>query len=138
MSGEALPPLTILTLVRRRCFPGKKSEAGSGACDDCERGKYVNTIEAAACIECVGGKFAEDLGSVTCEICDDVLVDSTTDGPGASSSAECLCARELFDPMSNEDDARCSLCPEGTTCEDRGTTLETLPVDAGKWRASNR
>jgi hypothetical protein len=30
-----------------------------------------------------------------------------------------------------------SLAP-GTTCEDRGTTLESLPVDGGMWRASNK
>lgn len=104
-----------------RCAPGTSSDEGSDSCDECEPGTYAKNHGQGECIPCPHPLSTEH-GSVTCSICKEgyYLRDSNY-----SESGIFLAPSE-----------HCKPCPPHAECP-HNTTLETLRVPHGYWRASS-
>ena len=119
------------------------SEDGSTSCTACAAGTYsltsasVNctycppgTAQGAtgqtSCIACSSGTYSESYGEASCSSC----TDNSFSYEEAASCASCL--KEYF-----YSDGKCLLCPEGTSCDEDGTsTLSDLLIQPGWWRIS--
>ncbi|GMI05580.1 hypothetical protein TrVE_jg1079 [Triparma verrucosa] len=114
------------------------------------------------CVPCEVGMFKNFAGNLPCLSCDRFAVKgsfSTTsplggadqgDGEGgpaetasylAISPRNCTCEKGDFLLEEKPDEryqgfGRCVRCPDGTDCDYRGITLESLPLSAGWWRSS--
>ena len=102
------------------CLPGTSSDQGSDACDACEAGRYAANAGQGLCVPCPHPLSSAN-GSTTCSFCmDDYYLQDTFSDPGG-----------IFRSPTKY----CKPCPPHADCPD-GTTLETLVVLPGYWRAS--
>ncbi|EGB07107.1 hypothetical protein AURANDRAFT_65159 [Aureococcus anophagefferens] len=143
--GTAPPPDTI----REPCAPGaaRVDVDGVDVCVPCEAGTFAAGGDDA-CAACAAGRFAADgfgasaaSGATSCERCPA----NTFAGPGAFVCSPCLLGEGF---ASDGGSANCSICLDGfyadggscVPCLDdaacpRGTTLATVDVVRGFWRA---
>lgn len=105
---------------------GLDSQLCSGKCPP----GYYSDNYASNCTACAPGKYAEDPRSSTCQHCEgDHFVSK-------SGARQCECQNEYYyDKAQNAVNGTCSPCPTGAECK-QGTTLETLSLEPGFWRAS--
>ena len=103
------------------CARGASSGEGSGKCYECEAGSYAANAGQDLCFPCPHPLSSVN-GSVTCSICkaDHYLHIST---PVSD------------DDIFNSPTYYCQPCPSNADCS-TNTTLETLGVPRGYWRAS--
>ena len=83
------------------------------------------------CSPCAVGSYKQDASNATeCQVCDSQF---TTKAEASSAAAQCVCRIGFY--QVRDGDKECKLCPEGTICP-TGSTLATLRLLPGKWRAS--
>ena len=104
------------------CEPGTYGPEASESCYPCPAGTYSDVFGLGECIQCPRPLSNEE-GSTTCAICQAgfFLLDS-------SASPD-----EVF----RQPTEHCAPCPRHATCSSPGTTLASLGVPSGYWRASN-
>ena len=131
------------------CSPGTAApNAGMGACDACEPGKYQNEPGQLSCSVCGSGSYSANV--LSCELCQvgeycpegatvgtPCPVGSTTEGRGAKSSDDCGCRVETYDEDPS-DGIICKPCSAEMLCTRHGLTLATVPLLPSRWRHSNR
>jgi len=103
------------------CPAGTSSSIGEGVCTDCEPGFYAKQERQAACSRC-RHPLSSGNRSTICLICMDGFYLS-------NSSAD---PYDIFDKPTEH----CQPCPRNATCR-AGTTLESILVPPGYWRASS-
>ena len=105
--------------VSLNCPPG--TSPVENACVDCERGTYAANTGQDECIPCPH-PLSSARGSSICAICLEgfYLKNSKTS------------AEDVFKSPSEH----CKACPLNADCSSPNTTLESLGVDSGFWRAS--
>ncbi len=117
----------------KQCPPGTLSEAlglsSNAGCRPCPKGKWCS---AGKEIPCSRGFYNDVEGGDSMAACKPCPLESSTDGEGSTSAADCMC-----NPTFYKGDETCLPCPLGAACSDPGTTLATLPLDAGAWRIDN-
>jgi hypothetical protein len=92
--------------VAMQCPAGKFASAGSGACIECQAGKYTDISGAYACDSCNPGTHAKKHGAITCEDCSSGKYQASA---GASD---------------------CKTCPGGKYTNDAGAALCDEPRSA--------
>ena len=120
------------------CTPGGiASIAGMSACELCSTGHYATS--STTCEECKAGTYAAREGLSQCFPCPHPL------GSASGSTTCAICkngyylqnssasAEEIF--LSPTD--YCKPCPLKAECDAPNTTLESIGVPRGHWRASN-
>jgi len=149
--GEAFnftcPPGAYATdspfLPCRWCGTGRYSAtAGAKSCDVCDVGYYATdprkavdgvglTIAASTCAMCPANMYSRN-GSFQCAQCS--LAAGEGSEPGAGG---CVCAAGFYDATPGEDAPSCKSCDvAGVRSCPMGTTIATLPVKRGWWRAT--
>ena len=110
------------------CLPGTASAEGTGSCVECEPGFYASNPGQGKCIPCPH-PLSSASGSVTCSVCKEgfYLLDSSAD-PGGN--------RDTHSDLSGSPTEHCKPCPPDANCSDFNTTLETIRIPRGHWRAS--
>ena len=108
------------SLCAGSCPPGTSSDIGSGTCTDCEPGFYAQQERQAECRRCRHPSSSGNR-SVICSICKEGFYLS-------NSNAD---PNDIFENPTE----RCQPCPPNATCR-AGTTLESILVPPGYWRAS--
>ena len=107
-------------------------------CSPCPEGSWCNSGRS---FPCGNGTYADAPASsrtdrLACKPCDG---NHTTRREGASSSADCICSQGYYRlNVSGSGDGICDDCPDGSICDDLGTTLETLVAQKDYWRPSTR
>ena len=104
------------------CSAGTSSDEGSGSCSECVPGFYAENPGQGECIPCPY-PLGSGTGSAICSVCmaGYYLLDSSAD------------AAAIFKAPTKH----CKLCPPKANCSTPNTTLETLGVPRGYWRASD-
>ena len=118
------------------CDAGTQAIDGGDTCDACGLGKATGPVAGSACVACEAGKYADSLGSIECDKCSTLVHgDGYTSVGGASSCA--LCQKGYYmHPNGPTSAGGCRSCPpQGAVCEE-GTTLATLVIEEGFYRAS--
>ena len=104
-------------------------------CAPCPAGHWCNSGQSYPCSE---GYYtatdAPDNTSATLAACQRCPLHSTTHANGSVTTAACVCDANFFLASAAAGAATCRPCPTGTTCAQPGTTLASLPVDAGYWK----
>jgi len=103
------------------------------AASDCKPPLFANA-ERGQC-QCEPGSFisVSDNGDPTCAACPE---DRTSDGAHDDKSSCDLCLAGYFSPpRDSAHEVECEPCPQNAVCMP-GTTLSTLVLDDGTWRAS--
>ena len=101
------------------CPPGTASAEGTGSCLECEPGTYAANRGQGECIPCPY-PLASGTGSVTCSVCKAKFYLKASVDP---------------DDVFKSPTEYCWTCPSDAVCP-VGTTLETLVLPPGHWRAS--
>jgi len=120
-----------------RCELGTyQDSAGASSCRRCAPGHWCTVSEQVPCGE---NKWNDEGGSHdqrACRLCPPFS--STVGVHDALSRDQCLCDVDHFDNSlaTGAKAPNCQQCRVGTSCPERGTTLETLPLRPGYWRAS--
>ena len=147
---SAAPPTTQVQsrtetrFVQTVCPQGFWCTAGMKVA--CEAGFY-NPINGSntqnACIKCPEHSTTIPrvlLGDTifTFDEATNTTLNSTSESPlGATSLTECVCEYGYYNSfLGVGDNVTCEVCPVGTDCEARGTTLATLNVKPGYYRSS--
>ena len=99
------------------CPPGTYSDNYASACLSCAPGKFAEVERSSKCISCQGDHFVSGEGARRCECEKKYYLDSLEHGADVKNGTSC------------------KPCPTGASCV-QGTTLATLSVDNGFWRAS--
>lgn len=88
------------------------------------------------CRACRPGTWKSHTSSDACQPCP---ARSSTPFPGAISRGQCRCFRDFYAELlpASVDDFRCRTCT-GFQCPHAGTTLATIALEPGRWRASAR
>ena len=120
------------------CKPGSFTEAtnltSQDECTICSRGAWCS---GGLRIPCSLGTFNPDEGSSTSTACISCPSEYfTTDASGATQLEQCKCLSGFVLEFGNGS-ATCARCPPGATCNDIGTTLESLSVLPGFYRPSS-
>ena len=102
-----------------RCEPGTFSLAGSQSCSECVAGTYAANPGQGQCVPCPH-PLSSERGAVTCSVC--------------QKDFYLLKSADPADIFSFPTDY-CKPCPPNAECSD-DTSLATLGVPAGYWRAS--
>lgn len=148
MPGQSSPsacvaclPGTVNPLERQqmctRCASGTYQDvARASSCQSCAPGAWCT---ASAQVPCGENKWNNESGShdqQDCRLCPPFS--STLGIQNASSREQCKCDVDQFDNsfITGADQPDCRQCRVGTSCPEKGTTLETLPLSPGFWRAS--
>ena len=139
--------------IPEECPRGSFCTVGSGAPTACPAGSYGDRAGLASedgCLPCAPGHWcaqgvANPCGSNTynprqrgdsltyCLPCPDASVSA----PGSTGPEDCLCAVSYFAANTTEvGEPVCHPCPVGSTCDEPGVTLTSLPVLEGYYRAS--
>ena len=111
---------------------------------DCPLGHWCS---AGYKIECVRNTYNPDLNRDSASACRECPPNSQTEHAAATSVDACKCDDDWFaDTGDYADDADaganasrtivCRRCMAGTNCSEAGTTLASLPLQAGFWRVS--
>ena len=122
------------------CSPGTFAEERQSQCTKCVAGTNQNETRSVLCDECEAGYYARYPGQGRCILCPYPL--SSTGG--SETCSICMAGYYLNDPAAEPDDifqnptGFCPLCPTDADCSESGTTVETLGVPKGFWRASKR
>ena len=127
----------------RWCPTGRYSAtAGAKSCGVCDVGYYATdprkavdgvglTIAASTCAMCPANMYSRN-GSFQCAQCS--LAAGEGSEPGAGG---CVCAAGFYDAAPGEDAPSCKSCDvAGVRSCPMGTTIATLPVKRGWWRAT--
>jgi len=118
------------------CAPGSiASSANMSACELCPAGRYA--ASRTACEECGEGTYSVSKGLSQCIPCPHPL-------SAERGSVTCAVCKADYYLLGSEDPVdifafptkHCKLCPPHADCSAPGTTLETLGVPPGFWRAS--
>ena len=129
--GGAAPPT--------QCAAGTVAPAERmKTCDICAAGTYQDGTGATRCRDCDSGHYCTEGASAPLP-CPHPL------GTGRGSVTCSVCKREyyLLNSSANPADIfdnptkHCKRCPKYADCSARGTTLQTLGVPPGLWRASS-
>ena len=114
-------------VVPRSCS-GNAVDIGNGVECVCDSGYFKR---GEGCAPCAIGSYKANIGNNTeCVQCDSVF---TTESTASTSSDQCVCRLGYY--KSDTGDRVCSECPAGTMCPE-GTSLQTIHLLPGKWRAS--
>ena len=98
-------------------------------CYRCPPGRY-SYPGMAECLLCRVGEIALNESSVECTKC---KVEETTDGEG---STKCICGAQTY--RANDANGSCTACSGNSMdCSAPGTTVASLKIEAGYWRADN-
>ena len=129
------------------CPAGEELQAGSLVCSICQAGK--SSVEGGRCTDCRPGYYSDGEGLGACRPCSSNMYQALT---GALSCNNCppntasiegspicdMCAPGTFrrdeEPAS---EATCLRCVRGAECP-YNTTVSTLTIRSGHWRASSR
>ena len=107
------------------CPPGTTSEIGSTTCSACAPGTYTDHSGSGTCIPCPY-PLSSPRGSVNCPTCLNILDDGYYLKNLAVEGAKMLA----------QPDQHCRPCPEHADCSASNTTISSLGVPRGYWRAS--
>ena len=104
------------------CPPGTASAEGTGSCKECEPGTYAANRGQGECTRCPY-PLASARGNITCYICTDgfYLLDSSAAAP-----------KDIWMAPTEH----CKPCPPNANCNTPSTTITSLGVGRGYWRAS--
>lgn len=121
------------------CLPCGPGEAAAGSladptCAPCAPGTFSDVVRATACQSCPPGTVAERAGAVSCASC----------GAGLTASADATACVVQLGFVALQADAggdapvATESCEdlEGADCTHENTTLASLPLHEGYWRAS--
>jgi len=147
---SAAPPTTLVQtrtetrVVQSVCPAGFWCTAGMKVA--CEAGFYNPTNGSNtqnACLKCPEhsttiATFTIGMPIVTFDQATNTTLNSTSETAlGATSLSECICEYGYYNSfMGIGDNVTCEVCPVGTDCHSRGTTLATLNLKPGYYRPS--
>ena len=111
------------------CSAGTFAAEGSSACTVCPAGTSSDA-KAAACDECADGSYSGE-GEAVCESCNED--EGKTSDPNRTACS--LCLPDFYKKPTSDG---CAACPDGAACAETGTTVETMVILQGYWRACPR
>ena len=118
--GSMAPDTQSTSACGGLCPAGTSSKEGSGSCGECKAGTYASNPGQGECIPCPH-PLSSQSGSTTCSFCKAAYyLKNSTEDPS-----------DIFAYPTEH----CMPCPPNAECP-RNTTLETLGVPRGYWRAS--
>jgi len=123
------------------CLPGSGLERGREEDEDrciCDKGRGFDQI-AQECLRCPVAQYKDKAGNGLCNQCADLgAADLTTSGTGASSKDDCICPAGTFRRSDGDGDVVCVPCDvTSMDCSAAGSSLSTLNVRSGWWRAAD-
>lgn len=119
-----------------KCPPGKfqDQENNWDACNDAGVGTFSDEAGSEHPTECPVGTFGVVVGAKSSADCGTCPKGTTTRGKAASSPDDCVSlAGHFLDAYS---DGTLVKCTDGMNCTEPGVYLDTLPMEAGYWRAT--
>jgi hypothetical protein len=114
-----------------QCALGTYSPTGSGRCEDCAAGRYMEVSSgsgaASDCIECVAGKYLEHVGSDAASDCIACPAGRYVDVAGSDAASDCIgCgAGRYLEHTGSFSATDCIECGVGKYAQDRGNVAES-------------
>ena len=150
-AGSFCPSLSTAPIA---CPVGSHCAAGSGSPTACPSGAFggaqnlTSETDCESCpagfwcgsgrrIACGRGTFNSATGADDQSYCTRCPPNSNTAAEGQTSQAGCICDAGYYGQLGVHGQISCTTCPVGSDCSQPGTTLETMPLLAGYYRASN-
>ena len=138
--------------VCSQCPVGTFGEPGALDCTECAPGARAPLTGMTQCSPCGAGEFQPQRGQATCSTCD--AFRGLWSEPGAALCDQCIAGlfwngvneasgatesvspspTAVVAPAASEASSPCAACTQGMDCS-AGTTLLSLPLKRGYWRA---
>eukprot|EP00929_Paragymnodinium_shiwhaense_P072005 TRINITY_DN3655_c0_g1_i3.p1 TRINITY_DN3655_c0_g1~~TRINITY_DN3655_c0_g1_i3.p1 ORF type:complete len:1055 (+),score=66.82 TRINITY_DN3655_c0_g1_i3:179-3343(+) len=91
------------------CSPGKSFNAQWASCQDCDAGRFSDSLGQTQCQSCGSGRYAASRGMSTCDSCP---VGFITEGTGETNSTGCVCEQGQYLSQGQRDGtSTCQACP---------------------------
>eukprot|EP00948_MAST-09A_sp_MAST-9A-sp1_P003775 g3775.t1 len=116
-------------LTCKSCLPGRfgsKEGLQSSNCSGLCLPGFYSSIRASECQPCEAGKYNPNYGEEVCKTC-------SSEETSLKQATSCVC-KESYYMNHNES---CIPCMNGANCSSIGSTVYTLRLEKGYWRASN-
>ena len=122
---------------------GATSNASCTACPPGTENPLKEGTSADACLPCSVNEYEDVGGAAACTACPNEVIEGSgsrarvTLGQGAANVSACVCQGGFYLQGCTSASSECPLgtkcvaCGDGTTCKEKGVTLERLPLEKG-------